>query len=125
MPNVSSIVILAIIVVAVGLVVRSYVKGAGHGGCCGDAGGAVRLKPPRDGDASHYSHAYSVVVDGMSCDNCARRVANAFNGTDGMYAEVSLADGAALVRTKQPVSAEALQKVVRGAGYGAGAVTEA
>lgn len=118
------VVIIAIIVVAVAVVVRSYIKKGGHSDCCGDSG-EVRLKGPKDRDASHYAHAYRVKVDGMSCDNCAHRVANAFNAEDGMSAEVDLAAGEALVRTKEPVEADALRAVVRNAGYGVGAVTEA
>lgn len=124
MPNISSLVIIAIVVVAVVLVVRSYVMRGGKSDCCGDSGAPVKLKGPRERDTSHYPHAYSVVVTGMSCENCTRRIANAFNAEPGMYAEVSLADERALVHTKQPAAIEHLRAIVRSAGYGAGLVHE-
>ena len=125
MPNISNFIILAIIVVAMAVVVRNYIRKGGHGDCCGDTDGNIKLKGPKDRDVSHYTHAYNVTVTGMSCDNCATKVANAFNGQDGMYAEVSLTDGKALVRTKEVVDADALKAVVRNAGYGVGEITEA
>lgn len=120
---VANIGIIAIVVIALFVVIRNYIKRGGHGDCCGDAGGHVSLKGPKDRDTSHYTHAYNVTVTGMSCDNCANTVANAFNAEDGTYAEVSLKDGEALVRTKEAVSADHLKQIVRNAGYGAGAVT--
>lgn len=123
MPNISNFIILAIIIVAVAMVVRNYIRKGGHGDCCGDAEGKLKVKGPKDRDVSHYNHAYNVVVTGMSCDNCAAKITNAFNSQDGMYAEVSLKDGNALVRTKGDVSADTLKKIVRNAGYGVGDVS--
>lgn len=120
----ANVIIVAVIVLAVVFVARGYIKKGGHSDCCGDSG-EVRLKGPKDRDASHYSHAYRVQVSGMSCDNCAHRVANAFNAEDGMSAEVDLAAGEALVRTKEPVEPDALRAIVRNTGYGVGSVTQA
>lgn len=125
MPNISDVIIIAIVLVAVFFIVRNFVARGGKGDCCGGAETSVKLKGPQDRDVSHYPHAYSVTVTGMNCSNCAHRVANAFNAEDGTYAEVSLSDNAALVRTKEPASPEHLRAIVRGAGYGTGQVTEA
>lgn len=121
----ANVIIIAVIVAAVVVVAYNYVRRGGHGDCCGDVTGPVRVRHPADADASHYDHEYTVQVTGMSCDGCAKVVANAFNSQDGYLAEVSLADGSATVRTKQPVSADELRRVVRNAGYGVGTITGA
>ena len=119
----ADLIIIAIIVVAVAVVVRNYIAKRGHSDCCGDDD-SVRLKSTSSRDAGVFPHAYTVEVNGMSCDNCAHRVANAFNERPGYLAEVDLATGLATVRTKEPASADELTRVVRNAGYGAGKVNE-
>lgn len=116
-------VIIAVVVVAATLIIRGYVARGGKGDCCGGAD-VVRVRGPKDKDASHYAHAYDVTVDGMSCDACAQRVANAFNSLDGTMAEVDLGAGIAHVRTKEPADTETLRKAVRNEGYGVGAIVE-
>ena len=122
---VANVLIVALVVVAVAVIARNYVRKGGHGDCCGDTAGHVKLKGPKDRDVSHYTHAYTVDVTGMSCDNCAHTVANAFNSQDGYYAEVSLKDGQALVRTKDAATPDQLARFVRNAGYGVGKIAEA
>lgn len=119
----ANIVIIAAIVIAVAVVIRNYVTKNVKHGCCG-GGEDVRLKRPKDTNASDYAHAYRVKVDGMSCTNCAHRIANAFNEQDGFMAEVDLDHGEATVRTRRAAKADDLKAIVRNAGYGAGAVTE-
>ncbi len=119
---IANIVIVAIVVVAAALAVRRYIIRGGHGDCCGDIDGVVQVKGPKDRDESHYDHAYDVEVTGMSCDNCASKVTNAFNAEDGLFAKVSLKDGVAHVFAKQAESDDDLKRVVRNAGYGAGKV---
>ena len=76
-------------------------------------------------DASHYSYARLVRIEGMHCQNCARRVENAFNSQEGFYAKVDLAKKTAQVRTKVPVSDQQLKQVVRRLGYSPVAVEPA
>lgn len=120
---VANIVIVAVIVIAATLVFRGYIARGGKGDCCGGAD-VVRTRGPKDKDASHYAHAYDVKVDGMSCDACAKRVANAFNALDGTMAEVSLEEGMAHVRTKQAADPDTLRRAVRNEGYGVGTIIE-
>lgn len=118
-----NIIIVVAVVVAAALVIHGYVARGGKGDCCGGAD-VVRAKGPKDKDASHYAYAYQVKVDGMSCENCAKRIANAFNARPGTMASVDLAAGMATVRTKEPAEADELRHIVRNEGYGAGSVTE-
>ena len=118
-----NVIIVAVIVVACVAIVRGYVARGGKGDCCGGAD-VVRAHGPKDRDASHYAHAYDIAVTGMSCENCAKRIANAFNARPDTMATVDLAACIAHVRTKEAASAEELQRIVRNEGYGAGKVTE-
>ena len=104
--------------------VRSYLKKL-KSGCCGAGGDEVKRVRPADRDASHYSYARLVRIEGMHCQNCARRVENAINSQEGFYAKVDLAKKTALVRTKVPVSDQQLKQVVRGLGYSPVAVEPA
>ena len=96
--------------------VRSYLKKL-KSGCCGAGGDEVKRVRPADRDASHYSYARLVRIEGMHCQNCARQ--------EGFYAKVDLAKKTALVRTKVPVSDQHLKQVVRGLGYSPVAVEPA
>lgn len=118
-----NIVIVVAVAIAAALVIRSYIARGGKGDCCGGAD-VVRAKGPADRDASHYAHTYEVKVDGMSCKNCAKRIANAFNAMPGTMASVDLASGIATVRTKESADVDGLRRVVRNEGYGAGAIRE-
>ena len=66
---------------------------------------------------SNYSFAYEIDIEGMSCNNCKKRVENAFNEKSGFYAKVSLKDKNAIVRTKQQVSEQELKTIVQKEGY--------
>ena len=104
--------------------VRSYLKKL-KSGCCGAGGDEVKRVRPADRDASHYSYARLVRIEGMHCQNCARRVENAFNAKVGFYAKVDLGKKTALVRSKREVPDEELKQVVRGLGYSPVAVEPA
>ncbi len=117
-------VVIVAVVVAAFFVIRGYISRGGKGDCCGDAD-VVRARGPKDKDCSHYAYAYDVKVEGMSCENCAKRIASAFNALDGTMAEISLEEGVAHVHTKQPADADMLRRVVRNEGYGVGPITEA
>ena len=93
--------------------VRSYLKKLKRG-CCGAGGDEVKRVRPADRDASHYSYARLVRIEGMHCQNCARRVENAFNSQEGFYAKVDLAKKTALVRSKAPVSDQQLKPLFVG-----------
>lgn len=121
--NIINVAIVTVVFVAALLVIRNYIARGGKGDCCGDTD-VVRSRGPRDKDASHYPFAYDVVVEGMSCENCAKRIANAFNSRPDTMAKVSFAEGVAHVWTKQAANPDDLRHVVRSEGYGVGTVSE-
>lgn len=113
---VSTGVVVAVLVLLCGVGVRSYLKKL-RSGCCGGGSDPVKRLPPKDRDTSHYSYVHLVGIQGMHCQNCARRIENAFHQQEGFYAKVNFAKGQALVRSKEPVSEEDLKQVVRSLGY--------
>lgn len=118
----TAILCLALLVICV-IAMRSYLKKL-KSGCCGAGGDTVKRVRPADRDASHYPYARLVRIEGMHCQNCARRVENAFNGKEGFLARVDLAKKTALVRSKSPVSDQELKQVVRSLGYSPVAVEQ-
>ena len=112
----STIIICAVLVIICVFSVRSYVKKL-KSGCCGSGGDEVKRVRPADRDVSHYPYAKMVTIEGMHCQNCARRIENAFNTRDGLYAKVDLGKRTALVRPKRQVPDEELKRIVRGLGY--------
>ena len=87
------------------------------GGCCGEHESAVVQSGPRDRNRAHYPYQITLKIGGMTCENCARRVENALNALDGVWARVRVDDAAARILCKQPPDEDALRRAVRGAGY--------
>ena len=56
-------------------------------------------------------------IEGMTCQNCAKRVENALNAIDGVWAEVDLKQKRAKVRQKEQIPVEKLCAAVEKAGY--------
>ena len=114
----ANVIILALLAAALVFGVKSYAGKLAHG-CCGAGGdGAVKKVRVADRDASHYPYVIRLGVTGMTCSNCKRRVENALNGIDGVFAEVNLKKACAVVRMKTPVPEDALRRAVAQAGYG-------
>ncbi|MEY8354872.1 heavy metal-associated domain-containing protein [Lachnospiraceae bacterium 54-53] len=95
---------------------KSTVKRA-KSGCCGSGGDDVKKIKVSDKDISHYPYSRSVEVDGMTCGNCKKRVENAFNSREGLYASVDLDKKLAVIHMKELVPEDELKEMVRKAGY--------
>ena len=81
--------ILAAVVLICAYAVYSYIRKLRvGGGCCGEREAAPKRVKVRDRDKRHYPYVLEVTVDGMVCANCARRVENALNSLDGVWARV-------------------------------------
>ena len=71
--------------------IYSYVRKLRQGGgCCGGHEPAEKKVKVADRDKRHYPYTVTLTVDGMTCGNCVRRVENALNRLDGVWAEVDL-----------------------------------
>ena len=113
--NVAVYVILAAIV---GLAVYGTVKRARHGSsCCGEREAAPKKVKVSDRKASDYHYFYELRVDGMHCSNCARRVENAFNSNEGLWATADVGEKTVKLRSKMALNESVCWKTVSDAGY--------
>ncbi len=86
-------------------------------GCCGSGGETVKRIKPADRHIENYPYAYRLVIRGMTCQNCAKRVENAFNASEGLFAKADFSSGNATVHAKRELSEEELRGIVGKAGY--------
>lgn len=119
-PTDVAIVVAVLVVVAVGLR-RFWGSARGTRDCCSGAArdaAPARAPRPADTDPSHYPYETTLRVTGMTCERCAARVAAALDELGGTWAEIDLAAGTALVRSKDPLDVAAARAAVAAAGYG-------
>lgn len=111
-------VIICILLLAVAVVGVLQIRKRMKSGCCG-GGDTEQIKAAKvsDRDKSHYPYCIQLVVDGMVCGNCAKRVENALNGLEGVWAQVDLGNRTATVRMKTPYPEQQLRTCVSAAGY--------
>ena len=107
--------ILAIIVVCAILSIRKRIKYGSA--CCGTHDAAPKKCKVSDKNKSHYPYTYTLTVDGMHCSNCARRVENALNSKEGVWATVKLENNTVLVRSKKQLEWAEISKIISDAGY--------
>ena len=120
-----TVLICAVLAVLAVVGVLSYRKRL-KSGCCGAADGkAVKKVRVADKNRSHYPYRVVLRIDGMTCENCTRRVENALNTMEGVWASADLYNGRAEVLMKRPVPAEELRARVNQTGYTVLAATEA
>lgn len=113
-----NIIVISALIVVVIIAVISTIKRIIYGSsCCGKRDGLPKKVRVNDKNKEHYPFVYTLLVDGMHCSACARRVENAFNSLDGVWAKVNLEKKTVLVRTKREIGKAALCKVVENTGY--------
>lgn len=113
----STAILCAILIVIAIIGIKSYARKL-TSGCCGvSSQPSVKKIKVRDKDTSHYPYSRILRVDGMSCGNCASHVENALNSLEGVWAQVDLEKGEALVRMKQEHGNSELKQAVKDAGY--------
>ena len=113
-----NVVIALLLAAVIGLAVRRTLKKARRGGsCCGEHEGAPQRVTVPDRSKAHYPYEITLSIGGMTCENCARRVENALNSLDGVWATVRIDTHTARVLCKEPPDAASLSQAVRQAGY--------
>ena len=109
--------IIALLIAAVAAAAVYAVRWSRKGsGCCGEHE-TVRRQGVRDRNPAHYAFEAVLTVGGMTCENCARRVENALNALDGVWATVRIEDHKARLRCKSAPDEAELRRAVREAGY--------
>lgn len=113
--NLSTIIIVLVLVVICIFAARKYIGNLRHG-CCGGGPDEIKVKVA-DKNAANYPYTMTLKVEGMSCSNCTSRVENALNRLDGVWAKVSLKRGEAIVLSKNTIEDNTLRQTVAQAGY--------
>lgn len=109
-------VICGIIIILCYIGIKSTMKRV-KSGCC--SGGSEKIKSVKvtDKNENNYKYKYDIEVDGLVCDNCRKRLENAFNTNEGMYAKVDLQKKVARLNAKQSISEEQIKDIVASSGY--------
>lgn len=112
--------ILVLLILVSAEAVRQIIKRKKYGGsCCGEHEETVKKIQAADRRKSHYPYSAVLKVEGMTCENCARRVENALNTLDGTWAKVDISTHLAKLRLKEPPDEKKLVRIVAEAGYSA------
>lgn len=114
----ANVIIVLILVAAVGYGIYSFIHHLRHGGgCCGEHDAPAKKVRAADTNKSHYPHRLVMGVDGMTCQNCQRRVENALNAMPGTWAAADLAAQQVSILTKETPDEVAIRQAIRDAGY--------
>lgn len=112
----TAIIVIILIVICV-YSVKSYSKKLTHGCCGGESDGPIQRVKPQDPHKENYLYCQSMKIEGMTCQNCQRRIENLFNQLDGYYMEVNLKKHSAKLYTKQDVSQSEIKQKIASLGY--------
>lgn len=112
--NAPTIITIAVMAVIVAYTVVSYRKRL-TSGCCGAGGDRVKRVAGARKQADHPHHRVAL-IDGMHCENCAARVANAFH-QEGLMAKVSLGKKRADIYSGEPLDDGRIRQIIAKAGY--------
>ncbi len=113
-----NVVIIAVLAIIVALAIRSTVHRIRYGSaCCGEREPDEKKIRVSDRNKRNYPNTYILRIDGMHCSNCARRVENAFNKTEGRWASADVGKKEVFLRSKNNESEEELRNIIASAGY--------
>lgn len=107
--------ILALIVFFSILSIRKRIKYGSS--CCGTHDAPPSKIRVRDKNKSHYPYTYTLKVDGMHCSACSRRIENALNSKEGVWAKVKLENNTVLVHSKSFLEKEYISNLISESGY--------
>jgi len=113
--NMLAILAAAAVVAVLFILMRNKVtKGSS---CCDEHESPVERIRADDLDPAHYPYHYRLLVEGMVCANCAKRVENAFLGTGEMLANVDLGKKEVNLLSKRDLDRFEAAGIVDRAGY--------
>ena len=120
-----NIIVIAILIIIVIFAVAGTVKRIRFGSsCCGIRDGKAAKVRISDKNKAHYPYTYRIIIEGMHCSNCSRRVENAFNSQDGLWASVNLKNKSAFVRAKKTYTDGELTAIVQKCGYSVSSINK-
>ena len=108
-----NLIIIALLAVLLLYGIRSTMKHfKGQGGCCGGGSAPVQKKKLKNIIAKK-----TLIIEGMTCENCKNRVERCINDLEGAAAVVNLRQKKAVVSLAANISDDQLRAVVEKAGY--------
>ncbi len=110
-----NIVIIAVLVLIAFGGIRTVIKNAHGESCCSGGNTEIPVKPA-DRNKKNYPYKTTIIIEGMKCDNCAKRIQNRLNSI-GMWAKVSFKKKSAVVLFKEKNSEDLIKKTILDAGY--------
>lgn len=117
-----TVVIIGVLLVFVAFALKGTIKHyKGQGGCCGGGG---TVKKARRQKLEETVSVRKISIDGMTCDNCRKRVENCLNSLGKVNARVNLKQGTAVVKLGELLPDEELRTAVEGLGYKVTAIVE-
>lgn len=111
------IIIIALVVLLTGAIYSIIRRIRFGSSCCGEKIPPDKKVRVKDKNRTNYPYKYVLKVDGMHCSNCARRIENAFNSTDGRWARADIANKEVMLLSKHEETQQDLSEVVSSAGY--------
>ena len=108
------IIILALVSVAVARIYRTVKYG---GSCCSGGGPLERKIPVKGRNRENYPFNYRLKVEGMVCSGCVRKVENAFNSDEELWAEADLEHKEVRVLSKRVMGRTDFTELLKGTSY--------
>ncbi|MCR4585858.1 MAG: ATPase P [Lachnospiraceae bacterium] len=116
--NVQDVLIAIILIVVMAMAIYGTVKRIRFGSsCCGTKEPAAKKVRVKDRNKGHYPYKYVLTVDGMHCSNCARRIENTFNRTEGRWAVADVGQKQLRLLSKHEEKESDLISLTAQAGY--------
>ncbi len=113
-----NVIIVLILTLMFFLGVRRIYRTVRYGGsCCGSSGGLDKKVRVSDRNKANYPFSYKLIVDGMVCAGCARKVENAINSSDGVWAKVDPEHKEVHVLAKKEMSRNDFSQLLKGTPY--------
>lgn len=109
-----TVIIGLILIIIAGFSLRgSFKHMKGEGGCCG-GGSQPKVKKQK---LKEIRETKVFKIEGMSCDNCRKRIENELNSIEQVNAKVSLKNKEAVIRLGTDIEDEILIQCIEKLGY--------
>lgn len=107
------IIIGILVVCVIFAVINSAKHFKGESGCCG-GGSEIKVKKQHIKDVVETKE---IIIEGMTCDNCRKRIENRLNSLQQVNAKVNLRKKKAIVKLGEALSDDLLKSAIESMGY--------
>lgn len=114
-------IVLVVVLVVLAGGIRFIGSVRGKRDCCSGAKNSGAAVTPRvvvaDHNEAHYPYTVDIEIEGMHCEHCVTTVEDALNSLGEVWATVSLVQGMAHVRSKEPLNPGVCIEAIEEKGY--------